>query len=334
MSKPTELKAKVDQLNTNFAALGDGPFRHFYCPILHRDDETELCLGHIINQSVPSSSRATIPQRKDVDNFYGTYCESSFAQFLRAHDLGADAHSILSDPELRRRVPWELYLDGRSVKCYEFTGQKHPLHPIFEFRGKNGESFTLAVKTTDELGDAGQFEIVVDRNYSAEAAATLLKSAHLTQFFVLGYEHVFSAAGLMLADILKTFYVHNKDKPRPAVMAAMKEYFSKHTGMILPLLGYKEGLLKGTVEDRRFMACLGSSGEWYGLGVFVRTNDRMHVVLTPTTRNVDTSFDLIGDLHDKTFVYQLIEFVPGNETEPTYWKAGEKQYVFDSRGDR
>src|SRR5262249_12869010 len=79
-------------------------------------------------------------------------------------------------------------------------------------------------------------------------------------------------------------------------------------------------------------ACLGSSGKWYALGVFVRTGNQMHVVLTPcdSAQNVDTYFDLINDWQNKKFVYQLIEFVPGTESAPTHWLAGEKPYKFDS----
>ena len=51
--------------------------------------------------------------------------------------------------------------------------------------------------------------------------------------------------------------------------------------MIIPLGEFNKDSLRGSIEDRRFLVCLGSSGRFYGLGVFVRTNDCMHVVLLP-----------------------------------------------------
>jgi hypothetical protein len=333
MSRRQELIEKVNRCKKDFTSLGDGPFHHFYCPILLVDEEADLCLGHVVNEAIPNSSRKTVPQRVDVDNFYGTVCESGISTFLEAHNLGADAHAILSNPKLRRKLSWTPKLNGKSVKCYEVKDHKHPMHPTVEFRDANGTVFTLAVKTTSEaLSDAGHFEIVIDRDYHPEVIATLLKAAHLSQFAVLGYQHVFSCGGLMLADILKKFYVANRNSPRSQAVTNMKTYFPHHAGMVMPLVGFNPGILRGTVEDRRFMACLGSSGKWYGLGTFVRTGDQMHVVLTPcdAAENVDTFFDLIRDWKRKRFVYQLIEFVPATASSPTHWLAGEKQYQFDS----
>jgi hypothetical protein len=331
MSRRQELIDKVNRCNKDFSSLGDGPFDHFYCPTLLVDEETDLCLGHVINEAIPNCSRVTVPQRTDFDNFYGTVCESGISTFLEVHNLSADAHTILSDPQLRRKLPWILKLNGKTVKSYEVMDHKHPLHPTVEFRDRNGKVFTLAVKASgDEFGKGGHFELVIDRDYQPEVIATLLKAAHLSQFAVLGYQHVFSAGGLMLADILRKFYLTQKDSPHKEAVAAMRAHFPKHAGMVMPLVGHDSSLLRGTVEDRRFMACWGSSGKWYALGTFVRTDNQMHVVLTPCVDGIDTYFGLIQDWQNKKFVYQLIEFVPGTDSEPTHWKAGERQYRFNS----
>lgn len=333
MSSEQDLLHKVDRLRTDFASFGDGPFKYFYCPVMLEDEDTELCLGHVVNKAIPNCSRLTVPQRADVDNFYGTVCESGISMFLEAHALGSDAHILLSEPKRRRRLPWTLKLNGRSIKCYEAKGHKNPLHPTVEFQDKNGKTFTMALKVSrDALSEAGKFEIVIDRDYRSEVIATLLKAAHLSHFAVLGYPHVFSAGGLMLADILKKFYLANRESPRSEAVAAMNAYFPKHAGMVMPLVGYDHKVLRGTIEDNRFMACLGSSGKWYALGVFVRTGNQMHVVLTPcdSAENVGTYFDLIKDWQNKKFVYQLIEFVKGTQSKPTHWLAGEKTYKFDS----
>jgi hypothetical protein len=60
---------------------GNGnPFKCFYCPILQTDEETELCMGHIVNKSIPNSCRKCVVQRKDVDGFYGVVVEAEEAR--------------------------------------------------------------------------------------------------------------------------------------------------------------------------------------------------------------------------------------------------------------
>ncbi len=63
--------SKLEDLRRDFARIAGVPFRHFFCPILYRDDPAEICLGHIINASLTGSDRYRVIQRADVDCFYG-----------------------------------------------------------------------------------------------------------------------------------------------------------------------------------------------------------------------------------------------------------------------
>ena len=74
----THIRKRLEQLRADYESVSDRPWHFFYCPILHRDEETELCAGHVINQALEDTDRSWTVQRKDVDNHYGTLFEGDF----------------------------------------------------------------------------------------------------------------------------------------------------------------------------------------------------------------------------------------------------------------
>lgn len=83
MERP--LKSWLKELLTDYSKIGNPPFKHFYCPILFKDENVELCKGHIVNSAFQESSRKWIVQRKDGDNFFGSKFESDF-NLLQVND--------------------------------------------------------------------------------------------------------------------------------------------------------------------------------------------------------------------------------------------------------
>jgi hypothetical protein len=75
-----------------FTAVNGNPFKCFYCPILQTDEETELCMGHIVNKSIPNSCRKCVVQRKDVDGFYGVVVEAAFASGRESSTRNRSVH--------------------------------------------------------------------------------------------------------------------------------------------------------------------------------------------------------------------------------------------------
>ena len=69
---------KLDMLNADYAQIKGQPFSHFFCPILFRDEDVELCKAHVVNQAFPEAPQDWTIQRKDVDNFYVSIFESEF----------------------------------------------------------------------------------------------------------------------------------------------------------------------------------------------------------------------------------------------------------------
>jgi hypothetical protein len=115
------VKAELEKLNNDFTELVGEPFAHFFCPILFRDEQTELCQAHIINKAFSNSTRECTVQRADVDSFYGSRFESDFvdiAKFKRTSLLG-----ILADRSLSRRFNATLLLNGNPVEHFHSTGK-------------------------------------------------------------------------------------------------------------------------------------------------------------------------------------------------------------------
>ncbi|MEX2091849.1 MAG: hypothetical protein WD971_04185 [Pirellulales bacterium] len=286
----------MERWKVDFALLGDGSPKYFHCPILLTDKNVELCMGHVVNKAIPNCCRKTVLQRKDIDGFYGSLLERHFATAIKAKDI--DRSSLIFDREIRRDIPWKVLVAGKEVDAYEPTKHKSPTHPTVEIQDPNGKVLNLVLKLSDrELSTAKSLQVRLERSYVPEVTASLLKSAHLTMFAVFGYRHVYSPAGLMVADILRSFFIDNVGRQRKVQSEAALAYFPKHAGMVIPLGGYDTKILRGSIEDRRFIVCVGSSGRFYALGVFVRTDASMHIVLLPPDEadHMDTYFELIKD---------------------------------------
>ena len=93
-----KVKNKLEKLRNNFKTIEGRPFNKFYCPILFKDEDEDLCEAHIINKAFKNSSKKWTVQRADVDNFYGTYFESDFVKIQ--HRDEASLPDVLLNPKL------------------------------------------------------------------------------------------------------------------------------------------------------------------------------------------------------------------------------------------
>jgi hypothetical protein len=331
MIPANEIERQLELLRADFATVQGEPFTHFYCPILLDDQPTELCRGHIVNQSIPNSSRAWIVQRKDVDGFFGSVCESKFAVVMGAQPTGLD--EALASERLRKVIPFDVKINGRIVPHYEIHGHKASSHPAVKLHAADGTVLNLALKISDEeISSAGRLEVEMDCNIVPEAVAALLKSAHLTMFKMLGYKHLFSPGGYDIAKILQRFYLENRDRNRVEQVEAGRAYFDNLAGMVIPVKGYNHNLLKGTIDVGRLLVCIGSSGAWFAVGVPVRMNNRMSIVLMApdAAENIDTYMEFISNMDKPAFRYKIIEYHNGRNGEPVCWKIDRRDpFTFD-----
>jgi hypothetical protein len=79
---------ELDLLRDDYHRVAGEQFRWFHCPFLFRDEDVELCRGHVLNQAFVGSKRVWTIQRKDLDNFYGSFFEPDF---VLIQDLGSAA---------------------------------------------------------------------------------------------------------------------------------------------------------------------------------------------------------------------------------------------------
>ena len=182
------------QLNTDYKNVFGSPFRHFFCPILYRDEETELCQAHVINKAFRDSDHSWTIQRKDVDSFYGSLFEADFLAIQEKDRHHAD--DVIADKDLVRQLNPKFVLDGEVVEHYYPKGDVPPAHSQTTWFTPE-KNIQLALKRSPEAmlnAKKGKWEIHVDKDIRLPALVSLLKAAQLTLFHLLGYLHVWSSS--------------------------------------------------------------------------------------------------------------------------------------------
>jgi hypothetical protein len=173
MSEPADNTAQTEEIRRNLAVLqadytrvNGSPFQHFFCPILHRDELTELCMGHIVSQKLPNYCRARVVQRKDVDGFYGEVVEPEFATLIQARS--GTLKDVVFDPELGKKMRPKIVVDGQEVDHYPFRGHAIPKqHAGFVLEHKEGSELRLVLrKSRDEILEdlTKDWKLVVERD--------------------------------------------------------------------------------------------------------------------------------------------------------------------------
>jgi hypothetical protein len=168
-----ELARRVEELRQDFAVERGTQFEHFFCPILNRDEAVTLCRGHIISQKL--GGRTWVPQREDVDNFYGHAVEGDFVTIAKHRE--ADLLDIWLDPKKRRQLRPRLQYDGKEIDHY-FAESTAPtpgtqsVGPLITEDGQKVCKVTLKV-SSEELGemDGKTIHLVVDHDYRSAVVA-------------------------------------------------------------------------------------------------------------------------------------------------------------------
>jgi hypothetical protein len=244
-------------------------------------------LGHIVNRPLKSTQKVVV-QRQDVDGFYGDAFEEDFQDAINIQ--GKREIEVLFDPVLRNRVKIDFFLDGETVGWYEYKGHKAPDHSVITLT-HGGESLHLVVKA--DIGSsiaAGRKNctFAITGDYRIPVLVTLVKAAHLTQFRLLGYKYALSEAGRYLGpDLLGRFYLENHKKQNwDEVRNAALQFFRPYRTMMRPVAA-TDGIFSGTVDDNQILACIGSDGEMFATGVFVRARECVHMIIVPFCENTE-----------------------------------------------
>jgi hypothetical protein len=283
------LNSRVDRLRSDYTRITGNAFVYFFCPVLHRDEEAQLCKGHIVPQGFARSSRAWTVQRKDVDNFYGTSFEDDFSA-IQYRTEGQTPGEVLTDRKLSRRFRPTILFEGEPVD-YFVADRGVPEHfARLEYHSR-GASVDLALKIPRERAAGlidGNWEIEIAKDVRIPALVSLIKAAHLTLFDMLGYRYALSAGGQFVGrQILGDFFRQNHGKARSEIRSNAFVFFREFAHMVRPV---KSGLaLEGTVTDKTVFICRGSGALVWAFMVFIKTSDVLHAVLIPVLEESDAA---------------------------------------------
>jgi hypothetical protein len=275
------VKSRIEELRADYSLVQGKPFTHFYCPILFRDEDAPLCRAHIINQAFSDSARACTVQRKDVDSFYGSRFESDFIDIQNFKDKSM--LEIISDRALSKRFSSKILLEDEPVEFFFSEGNVPEKFTEVKLEGKDvSVPFGLKMHPTDFMAAEGKhWEIEISRDVRIPMMVSVIKAAHLTLFNMLGYSYALSLAGHFVGrQILGEFFLQNRDKPKAEVLKHARPFFREFVHMVRPLIscGFDS---QGTVIDKTFYMCMGSSGSAWAMLVFVKTSHVIHAALMP-----------------------------------------------------
>jgi hypothetical protein len=298
-------------LRADFARNNNGrPPDHFYCPMLMRDEKADLLLGHVVNEKFKVVPEFKIQQRQDIDNWYGSMFEGDFLTLMR-HQEGSITDLFEPGNPPPRGVRPVIKAGGEEIRYYPLKGDDKPIneHTLMEINAKNGAFMRLALKKSPKEVLAlrqVKWHSEVFADFRIAALVSLIKAAYLTLFWKLGYKYTLSAAGLSVGhDILGRFFLDNKGKSNQEVQVAAKEFFAPYINMLRPAEPVGENAPRGTIEDSQVFVWLGSSGHGLGIGVFVRTNHRLHCVLMPgysDSEGAETYLDFLRNPKEELWV--------------------------------
>jgi hypothetical protein len=287
---PGQILEPLNRLREDYARVTGFPFEQFYCPILCRDEQAELCLGHVVNQAIPNSCRTCVVQRKDVDGFFGRMFETDFVTLINCQS--STLLDVLHDPSKSKKLKPKIDVEGEECRFHHYRGHSSAEQSPIMLESNVGDPIHLVFHKNpqDMVADRDKkWQISVEADFRLSALVSLIKAAYLTLFRLLGYRYALSAAGSGIGyDILGRFYRENSGKSVQEVREAALSFFSPYIHMVRPILAADGTPLLGTVEDHRAMVCFGSSGRPYALLVSVRTNEKLHGVLMPGFSHPDS----------------------------------------------
>jgi hypothetical protein len=276
-----EIDAKITRLRDDFKKVKGYSFNHFFCPILFKDEETELCKGHIINQAFRDSARTWTVQRKDVDGFYGEYFESDFISLEYKIEKLTPLDAITT-PSLAKKLKPKILIDNEPVDYFSAKQNSQSNFTRIDIEN-NSKYANLVLKLSPEEVEAAlnrNWEIEINADIQLAALVSLIKSAYLTLFELLGYFYVHSLGGYFVGwQILGEFFIKNQGKVKAEIIENARSFFGEFINMVRPI----ESLaidIKGTITDKLLFVCKSNHVYWAFI-VFIRTSKKLHAVMIP-----------------------------------------------------
>ena len=282
------MKKRLESLRADYAAVAGFPFRHFFCPIMWADEDADLCRGHIVNKSFRDTDRSWTVQRADVDNWFGTLFENDF---LSIEQKGQPViEQALTDKDFFRRFRPNLTVDGTDVPYYIAQSNVSPKHTVLE-ADFNGRIVQIGMKLSpDEVLSRleGTWKFETDKDIRLPALVSVLKSAHLTMFHLLGYRYALLVGGYFVGKIvLGDLYMKARGKERQQALRLAYEHCQPFVNMVRPVIEMPSDHL-GTVTDRIVHFLMSEQHHW-AFVVYVRTGSEYHAAVLPIMDHADSA---------------------------------------------
>lgn len=274
------LKLKTERFRIDFHRVSGKGFIHFFCPILYTDEKAPLCQGHIVNKAFSNSPAWTV-QRQDVDSFYGSNFEADFVTLkYRGEEFLKKA---ITDKEIFGKISPKILLNDTPVDFF-IANEKIPDN-FTKLVLDNGDSLlTLGLKIDPKdfiTKIEHNWQIGVSKDVRIPALVSLIKSAHLSLFEMIGYAYALSTGGYFVGkQILGNFFIQNQGKAKSDIVKNAFPYFREFTHMVRPLVTQLTDL-KGTIYDGQLLLCKDNEGNSWGFIVFVKTANDLNAVLIP-----------------------------------------------------
>ena len=290
MTNSNEAQKQLDHFQQDFTKKFGYPFKHFHCPILQVDEKVDLCLGHIVNEQIPGSSRSQVIQRADVDNWYGAFFEADSVAFHKAKP--SRISEILADKTLIKKLNPKISIDGEAVPHHIFNGSVSPQHTPLKLQLGDDAPVKMVLRIPSHQVDDSltkNWQIEIGGDFRLCNVVSMIKSAYLTLFQMLGYSYSSTAAGWEVGyNLLGKFYLENRGRSPSDVKKSAKSFFRPYLAMVRPMFIIAGIPPKGTSEEGAAMVAFGSSGRPFGLVVLVRTGETFNAVLMPAFLHPDS----------------------------------------------
>jgi hypothetical protein len=309
-------RQELEQVRGDYHRNTGRPFRWFYCPVLFRDDDVELCKGHVLNQAFVGSTRAWTVQRKDIDNFYGSFFESDF---VLIQELGSSPiQRIIEGSEIGKKLPVKVSFKGDRVDSYDYKRGAVPKgHTAIVVEGSSGSTRPMVLKMVpDEVGRntaPGDWELSVEKDLRLESLVSLIKAAHLTLFHMLGYNYALSAGGHFTGwDVLGSFFIRNCACRKEEVLVNAATHFRQFGNMVRPVVSHTPNL-GGTISDRQLYICETTEDRRWAFIVFIRLPGSLQAVVIPILDDPDGAARFYRFLRSGTsnLIVRLCKFEDG-----------------------
>lgn len=268
---------QLARLNNDYFALTGKAVKGFVCPIILLDDScAELCDGHVLNKGIKKTSRATIIQRKDVDNYFGKTIEPDLVKMLNM-SVSAPHELVRKARDLTITTP-----DGDMMQAFFSDTKARKKFQQIDLINPDGTPSASPFLKTGRLEDKIYKGLKVEWTITVTNSAidgSFIKSGFLALFRMLGYRWVLNIAGDKVRRTLAAFYQDKADKKQSL------KYFSEFAGSNGVVLNNVFDDVEDTLEGGSLLFHYAEGDQTTGLLFAVtclfRINDRIVTVTLP-----------------------------------------------------